>query len=72
MLTTKNAGGLLGAASETGGKVKITMLRGAFIAGENHPAGETLEVDDRIARQLIGSNKAVAAKDAPKKATKKK
>ena len=72
MLTTKTAGGLVGASSEQGEKVKIKMTANVMLDGDMVLKGQIVETSERNARSMIGMNRAVEFKDAPKPKTKKK
>ena len=72
MLTTKTAGGLVGASGEQGGKVKIKMIANVMLDGDMVLKGQVVETSEKSARSMIGMDRAVEFKDEPKPKTKKK
>ena len=72
MLETKSAGALVSGSgpSEKAETVTVKALRGFVQKGESHKAGDVVEVDEALAKALIGSNKAEAFEKPAKKGKK--
>jgi len=75
VLTTTNAGALVGGAAPSTMKQKTTFIeavRGFMYAGKPVTVGAVVEVPAGTAAELIGTHKAVAASaPEPKKSTRK-
>lgn len=73
MLSTKNAGGLVGPpATNDGETVKVKIISGTIVNGDRVEKGMVVEVTETVGRQLLAFKKAVPSEDKPQKPTTRK
>jgi len=75
VLTTKTGAGLVSGSAPNsleGATQKIKVIRGFVWAGKDFKPGDTVEVTEKFARQMIYQGKAEASPEAKKPKRKKK